>query len=344
MFLLQTRHFSTFLMQSFYSFQDIIKGCIVMDKTSLIERCKQGDRDAFGELYSAYAPRMRKVCRRYIIDEAAVDDVVHDSFIVILTSMHRLRDAGNADAWILAITRNVTLKYNDRYKETSNVPLDNCAETDTSSSDSVETDIRGLSLDKVMDMVDNLPHGYGKVFRLSVLEGLSHKEIAAMLSIEPHSSSSQLARAKKMIRKMMREYWMIVLLFPLVILLLVHDRHISEHREEISSADNNDWQIQQDSVAPIMESSRESIQKPQARPNHIAEEVVAEVADTAVAEEEAPAMEVKETPADTSTIIHTKDVLPQSYKRYLSMDFGKGKERRKKQVVCRIVLCRSIKQ
>ena len=85
-----------------------------MDKSSLIERCKQGDRSAFGELYSAYAPRMRKVCRRYIIDEAAVDDVVHDSFIVILTSMHRLRDAGNADAWILAITRNVTLKYNDR--------------------------------------------------------------------------------------------------------------------------------------------------------------------------------------------------------------------------------------
>lgn len=321
-------------MQSFYSFQDIIKGCIesLMDKSSLIERCKQGDRSAFGELYSAYAPRMRKVCRRYIIDEAAVDDVVHDSFIVILTSMHRLRDAGNADTWILAITRNVTLKYNDRYKETPNVPLDNCAETDMSSSDSVETDIRGLSLDKVLDLVDNLPHGYGKVFRLSVLEGLSHKEIAAMLSIEPHSSSSQLARAKKMIRKMMREYWMIVLLFPLIILLLVHDRHTSEHREEISSADNNDWQIQQDSVAPIMESSRESIQKPQARPNHIAEELVAEVADTAdtaVAEEEAPAVEVKETPADTSTIIYRKDALPQSYKRYLSMDFGKGKERRR---------------
>ena len=59
-------------MQSFYSFQDIIKGCIesLMDKSGLIERCKQGDRSAFGELYSAYAPRMRKVCRRYIIDDS----------------------------------------------------------------------------------------------------------------------------------------------------------------------------------------------------------------------------------------------------------------------------------
>ena len=104
-------------MQSFYSFQDIIKGCIesLKDKSRLIERCKQGDRSAFGELYSAYAPRMRKVCRRYIIDEAAVDDVVHDSFIVILTSMHRLRDAGNADAWFLAIPRNVPMMYYARY-------------------------------------------------------------------------------------------------------------------------------------------------------------------------------------------------------------------------------------
>ena len=179
-----------------------------------------------------------------------------------------------------------------------------------------------------MSLVDNLPHGYGKVFRLSVLEGLSHKEIAAMLSIEPHSSSSQLARAKKMIRKMMREYWLIVLLFPLVILLLVHDRRSSEHTENKSSADNNYWQIQQDSVAPIMESGSESILKSQAQPNHIAEKLVPEVADTTMAEE-APAVETKETPVDTSIIIHAKDMLPHANKHYLSMDFCEANKTRR---------------
>ena len=61
-------------------------------------------------------------------------------------------------------------------------------------------------------MIDKLPEGYGQVFRLSVLEGMTHKEIAALLDIEPHSSSSQLSRAKKMLRKMMHQYWALLLL------------------------------------------------------------------------------------------------------------------------------------
>ena len=36
-----------------------------MEITRLIERCRQGDADALGELYKAYAQRMRGVCRRY---------------------------------------------------------------------------------------------------------------------------------------------------------------------------------------------------------------------------------------------------------------------------------------
>lgn len=66
-----------------------------------------------------------------------------------------------------------------------------------------------LSTDSILDekdilkIVDSLPIGYGKVFRMSAIEGFSHKEIAANLGIEPHSSSSQLARAKAMLRTIM---------------------------------------------------------------------------------------------------------------------------------------------
>ena len=76
--------------------------------------------------------------------------------------------------------------------------------------------MRGIPLDEVMRMIDRLPEGYAKVFRLSVFEGLSHKEIAALLGIEPHSSSSQLTRAKKMLQKSLVRYWMLWLL-PLLL-------------------------------------------------------------------------------------------------------------------------------
>ncbi len=63
-----------------------------MEITRLIERCKQGDADALGELYKAYAQQMRGVCRRYISDEQTVEDVLHDAFLIIFTSFDRLRD------------------------------------------------------------------------------------------------------------------------------------------------------------------------------------------------------------------------------------------------------------
>jgi len=184
-----------------------------MEITRLIERCRQGDADALGELYKAYAQRMRGVCRRYISDEQAISDVLHDAFVIIFTSFDKLRDDTKAEAWMLSITRNVASKYKDHQAKATFVPLEEAEHLQTAEG---ESEVRGVPLEDVVQFVDRLPEGYGQVFRLSVFEGMTHKEIADMLGIEPHSSSSQLARAKKMLRKMMQQYWVAVLLLLLV--------------------------------------------------------------------------------------------------------------------------------
>ena len=184
-----------------------------MEITRLIERCRQGDADALGELYKAYAQRMRGVCRRYISDEQAISDVLHDAFVIIFTSFDKLRDDTKAEAWMLSITRNVASKYKDHQAKATFVPLEEAEHLQTAEG---ESEVRGVPLEDVVQFVDRLPEGYRQVFRLSVFEGMTHKEIADMLGIEPHSSSSQLARAKKMLRKMMQQYWVAVLLLLLV--------------------------------------------------------------------------------------------------------------------------------
>ena len=187
-----------------------------MEITRLIERCKQGDADALGELYKAYAQRMRGVCRRYISDEQTVEDVLHDAFVIIFTSFDRLRDVRRAEQWMMAITRNVASKCKDHLEALPTVSLEETSEAELIAVEDEERDVRGVPLSEVVRMIDRLPEGYGQVFRLSVFEGMTHKEIADMLGIEPHSSSSQLARAKKMLRKMMQQYWVAGLLLLLV--------------------------------------------------------------------------------------------------------------------------------
>ena len=196
---------------------------LTMEITRLIERCRKGDADALGELYKAYAQQMRGVCRRYISDEQTVDDVLHDAFIIIFTSFDRLRDVRRAEAWMTSITRNVASKCKDHLEAFPTVSLDEtneaeliATEDDGFGDDKSSQCVRGVPMSEVVSMIDRLPEGYGQVFRLSVFEGMSHKEIAEMLGIEPHSSSSQLARAKKMLRKMMRHYWVAVLLMLLI--------------------------------------------------------------------------------------------------------------------------------
>ena len=193
---------------------------LTMEIARLIERCRQGDADALGELYKAYAQRMRGVCRRYISDEQTVEDVLHDAFVIIFTSFDRLRDVGRAEAWMTAITRNVASKCKDHMEAIPTVSLDETNDAGLIVAEDEERNVRGVPLSEVVRMIDRLPKGYGQVFRLSVFEGMSHKEIAAMLGIEPHSSSSQLARAKKMLRKMMQQYWiagLLLLLIPITV-------------------------------------------------------------------------------------------------------------------------------
>jgi RNA polymerase sigma-70 factor (ECF subfamily) len=45
-----------------------------------------------------------------------------------------------------------------------------------------------------------MPEGYGVVFKLYVIDGYKHKEIAEMLDIEVNTSKSQLSRAKKFLQ------------------------------------------------------------------------------------------------------------------------------------------------
>ena len=181
-----------------------------MDLKMLIERVKADDADALNTIYEAYVPMMRNVCFSITkADEDTVNDLVQDAFILAYYSIEKLNDEEKFGEWAAAIAKNVSLKYLERKRKVKFLPLshylDNMNVESGVSADAV------LAEKELMQLIDRLPEGYGKVFRMSVIEGLSHKEIAERLGIEPHSSSSQLARAKAMLRKMINRRMLAVI-------------------------------------------------------------------------------------------------------------------------------------
>ncbi|MEL7021527.1 MAG: RNA polymerase sigma factor, partial [Bacteroidota bacterium] len=62
-----------------------------------------------------------------------------------------------------------------------------------------------LQASDLLQLVQELSPGYRTVFNLYAIEGYSHKEISALLSISVGTSKSQLARARLSLQKRITE-------------------------------------------------------------------------------------------------------------------------------------------
>ena len=65
----------------------------------------------------------------------------------------------------------------------------------------VEIETDDIPLEYLMAIIQQLPDRYRMVFNLYVIDGYSHKEIAAMLSITVGTSKSNLARARMILKE-----------------------------------------------------------------------------------------------------------------------------------------------
>lgn len=197
-----------------------------------INACKQGERKALGNLYKAYSDRLLRICQHYVTDESTAKDILHDAFIIIFTSIKSLKDNSKLEGWMITIVRNLSLRYLQSTVK-DDIPLSSLGTEFLSEEDEEE---KNMELELLLSAIESLPEGNREIFKLSVLDGLSHKEIGELLGINPHSSSSQLVRAKKMLRTILMNYWMLFLLpilIPVYIYFVTKDKTVgtSEHKQ-----------------------------------------------------------------------------------------------------------------
>lgn len=230
-----------------------------MDTQELIERCKAGEGQALGLLYTRYAPRMRRMVRRYTEDEVVAEDIVHDGFIIIFSSISSLNDTAKLESWMATLMRRLALRQIGR-RGADIVPIEAVAESERMAADPAPI----LSdYETLLRLIETLPDGYRSVFRLAVFEEMSHKEIGALLGINAHSSSSQLARAKTMLRRMLTDYGYVpaialALLYSMRLdmpKIIVQTRRLSQEAEERIIAEELKEEIiraiRKDSIARI---------------------------------------------------------------------------------------------
>ena len=219
-----------------------------MQTDTIVERAKAKDPKALNEIYAMYYPKMVGVCMKIAKeDEDTVHDLVHDAFVLAFASLDNLRDNERFGEWLTTIVRNVALKHISQKDKIHFVSLSDVDPNDASLLDFSSQADSAINYGDILYAISQLPEGYSKVIRLSLIEGFSHKEIASMLGIEAHSSSSQLSRAKVLLKQILGYKQLAIILvllisIPLYFFLPRRDdpnvceiRHAKKKTEEKSS-------------------------------------------------------------------------------------------------------------
>ena len=178
------------------------------------------ERQVYSNIYERYSQRLLGICLGYVHDIDVAKDILHDTFIIIFSQIGTLREPEKIEQWMCTIARNLSLKHIEKKKRFSGTDVSELKELHEE--DAALTGIEAIPFEDLIKAIDELPTQYGKVFRLSVLEGLSHQEIGEMLGIAPHSSSSNLARAKQLLRKIINQHWGILITFLMLLFAIFH--------------------------------------------------------------------------------------------------------------------------
>ncbi len=160
----------------------------------LIKKCKKKNAPAQEQLYRMFSSKLFSICLKYSNDYPSAEDTLQDAFITIFEKITQYKHQGSFEGWIKRITINTALQKYRKQKVFDIINEEQIEETE------VEVNEEEISLDYLLQIIQQLPDRYRLVFNLYVLDGYSHKEIAEMLHISTGTSKSNLARARNILK------------------------------------------------------------------------------------------------------------------------------------------------
>ena len=165
----------------------------------LVGLCRQGDKEAFGELIRRHQRLVVGIAYRMTGDTMLAEDLAQDACIRAWRRLpsFRPRGAGSFRAWLCRIATNVTI---DRLRTSRpTVPLHDLALAGSLRPD--EAYLHREKTEAVQAAILRLPEASRAALILREYEGLSYREIAETLGIPVGTVMSRLHYARASLRK-----------------------------------------------------------------------------------------------------------------------------------------------
>jgi RNA polymerase sigma-70 factor, ECF subfamily len=164
--------------------------------TAVIERARNGDDEAFVQIYEHFSPQIHRYVYRLVGNQEQADDITQETFLKAFQSIHGITRDSNLGAWLYRIASNVCFDLMRRRKLITWMPI---LEESDRSREFTEEDFSPQLIESqlVRRTLSEMPPALAVCLVLRSVEGFSCEEIAEILKIPKGTVFSRLARARE---------------------------------------------------------------------------------------------------------------------------------------------------
>lgn len=149
-------------------------------------------------IFEFYSPFLYNCARKYLRSHHDIEDAVQIAWVSIFKNLSKYKHEDKFEAWIKVIVIREAWKVRSQYKQVESI---------TNHSDVISLDIESelfakMSCENILKKLENIADGPQTVFKMYVLDGYKHSEIASILNISASTSRVHLTNARKAFKKM----------------------------------------------------------------------------------------------------------------------------------------------
>ena len=183
----------------------------------IVEEVKMGMASAFDKLYNTYSHKLYYFAFSILKSKEDAEEVVQNTFFKIWEKRYQLDNSQVFKSYLFTVAYNIIIDlFRERVKEKKfrkNVILS--ASINYNLEESIEF---GDLIDRVNQIVEELPPRKNEIYKLSRLNNLSHNEIAQKLNISTKTVENSINYSLNFIKKRLGKDTLVAVLFAALFL------------------------------------------------------------------------------------------------------------------------------
>ncbi len=167
---------------------------------SIQEKIALGDQNSFRQLFNMYSKKLTRFAGAIVKSNDAAREIVDEVFIKIWRRRESITSVQNLTVYLYTAAKNTSLNYlAAKARESIIEPFDFFSVQFFDDHSPEKKMITSELLKKINEAIDQLPPRCKMVFKLVREDGLSYKEVGAVLNISPKTVDAQMMIAVKQI-------------------------------------------------------------------------------------------------------------------------------------------------